>query len=176
MARVVVLGAHGNAGRNYAKCLKMAGHTVYGLDTDTDFYRPTPECYTGKIERLPEFKADLVYTRAEMLLDFVEANGIEFVHPQPEEEVEFLFQIMSLSEWYPRFAPYVWPLRPTKVCFDDKLFTILNYINSKYDFENSPIYVSSQYNIEDLAGRKVWARQRYGAGSKGSEIIWDVEQ
>ena len=176
MARILVLGAHGNAARNYAKCLKMGGHIVYGADIDTDFFRPTPDCYSGKIKWIPEFKAGTVYERADEIRSFVESNGIEFIHPQPEEEVEFLYQIMSLEEWYPRFAPYVWPLRSTKVCFDDKLWTVKNYLESRYPDQPLPIYVSDRYSIENLAGKKVWARQRFGAGSKGSEIIYDVEQ
>ena len=175
MANVLVLGAHGNAARNYAKCLKMGGHIVYGADIDRDFFRPTPDCYSDKIKWIPEFKGDKIDERAQEIILYAESKGIDFIHPQPEEEVEFLYLIMSVKKWYPVFAAYVWPLKASKISFDNKLWTVMNYLESKYP-DDRPIYVSSEYNIELLGGKKVWARNRYGAGSKDSEIIYDIEQ
>lgn len=83
---ILVLGAGGNAGINFIKCLKLSHHpiTVHGADMNK-YYR---------IAGNADHWADLDYTSPEKKLEslqrYVEQRGINMIHAQPDQEVEFL--------------------------------------------------------------------------------------
>ena len=81
---VLLLGADGNAGRNYTKCLKMVLHNnVLIIGTGYNKYQLV-DCGVDRYINISNFEHD------QTIYDILQYEQPDFIHAQPEEEVEYL--------------------------------------------------------------------------------------
>ena len=86
--RVMVTGAGGSAGYNVTKCLMDAGHFVLGVDINEMMIYLSPADATSTAPR-------------EMWEDLVERYNIDYILPQPEQDVQWLAGRTDLPHWLP---------------------------------------------------------------------------
>lgn len=167
MKTVMVLGAGGNAGRSTTKCLQKAGYLVVGADIDK--YRLELSSADEKVLLSRERKD-------ERIIQAIERYRVEFVHAQPDSEVEWLahapYEIRKLSL----------PLNEKSLrCFSNKF--LCQSIWRQY-MDLSFLYCSLKQARQDPKefvnlqrhNKQVWIRARKGAGSRAALPVCSLDQ
>lgn len=90
MVNVLLLGCDGNAGMNYAKCLKMGDENVRIIGTGHNKYHLKAAEQSGLFEVVLNFTDITGAKEYNEVRKIVKEWDINFVHAQPEEEVAFL--------------------------------------------------------------------------------------
>lgn len=172
MKRILVTGAGGSAAANFIKCLRMSDEDFYLVGSDIDRYHLelcegldtkylVPRCddpsYIGKINKI------------------IEIEKIEFLHPQPDVEVDFIAENRKKFN-AKTFLPSTDAI---KVCQNKMAFV--------EHLKKVDVPTAESYLIEDEGGLrlalktlmpkagKVWLRAIRGAGSKASLPITEFE-
>jgi hypothetical protein len=87
---ILVLGCDGNAGLNYARSLAMTGYDIRLYGTGLNQYQLASAQLSGLYDEVWNL-SDLDYEqKTDTIYQIVYDYEIDFVHAQPEEEVEFL--------------------------------------------------------------------------------------
>lgn len=92
MRTVLLLGCDGPAGRNYAKSLRLYfGDQIKIIGTGYNRYQLTSLKLTSLFDDIIILDENMSFTqRAIFISTLILKEGVDFVHAQPEEEVEFL--------------------------------------------------------------------------------------
>lgn len=166
MANILLLGAGGNAGINFTKCVQKAGHTVFGLDANK-YYLASSNCNV-KI-------TDVIHTDTS-LLDLVSHYRIDMIHAQPDILVKWLLERSESFEGYLFGHDSV-----TWSRFSNKLFCQEIWSKTITPFEAhsflecclKPILFEK---MRHAGAGKVWIRAVSGAGSKAALPITSFSQ
>jgi len=161
MKRVLVTGAGGPAGINFVKSLKIISETMFLVGTDSDkhfmYLAPTEKKYL-----LPKAtQASYI----DSLNDIIRKEEVEFVHAQPDLEVEVISENREKLE-----AGVFLPSKQTiRVC-QNKLRSA-----SVWQKKNVPVAKFIELRREsdidkafEELGSTIWIRATQGAGGRGS--------
>ena len=166
MANILLLGAGGNAGINFTKCLHMSKHNVIGVDLN-DYYLNSSNS---------NIKLHIDFSRkTEEILSIIKNYKIDLVHAQPDVEVKYLLSTSELKNYIFPHNLEIWEK------FSDKLEcqriwsnSIKNFIVASYkDVCKYPVLFS---NMLYKGNGKVWIRSITGAGSKAALPINNMQQ
>lgn len=165
MGNILLLGAGGNAGINFTKCMHMAGHKVYGGDMNK-FYLESSNADT---------KVDIDYSnKLSSIEGILEKYQIDMIHAQPDLEVRWLLSQPSLSK-------YVFPHK-LKILekFSNKMHCqaiwSAKYNFSTYSYLECCLKPSLFQEMAQKGGGKVWVRAIHGAGSKAALPVTSFDQ
>jgi carbamoyl-phosphate synthase large subunit len=172
MITVLVLGCDGSAGQNYARCLRMFyGDNIDIIGTGTNKYQLlacndqafTPPLYNDIIllEDMPFINKVVKITEIGL------RRGVDFIHAQPEEEVEFLCRCSDEN------IPFI-----SERVFGKNLIEQKFYSNKLRVQELMGFSTFSLNDIEDDSHfyRKMWVRAKSGAGSKHALPVTSFSQ
>lgn len=171
---ILLLGCGGNAGINFVKSLKKyssRSYTVYGIDMNP--YYLTASNADIKISQ-PKFNNE--YEKINFLEKIIDENKINFIHAQPDPEVEFLlrnkkyFSNVLFDHQYDIWQNFSNKLYCQKI-WKEKL-NLNVQIESFFDICNNPQRFKE---IVDVSG-KAWIRYSEGAGSKAALPVTTLEQ
>ncbi len=168
MKRVLVTGAGGPAGINFAKSLRIVPEKMLLIGTEADKYYVTL-AVTNKTYLVPEALSDGYVDR---LNETITKERIEFLHPQPDVEV------MVVSEQRERLKATT--LLPSKaairICQDK--FESARIWRQKGLLVPKTMELKSAANIErafEEMGSPLWIRAKHGAGGTGSTPSYNKE-
>jgi carbamoyl-phosphate synthase large subunit len=158
--KVLVLGAGGAAGVNFSRCAIEAGHKVIGCDTDP---------VALQAARCQERELVEANRSPDALNVIIEKYGVDFVHAQPDPEVQWLAANQHLLN-----AQTMLPDRATLFIAADK------YRTAQVAGADAPasLPITSETDLAeaiDTLGGDCWLRQRSGAGSAGALPVSDPE-
>ncbi len=168
MKRVLVTGAGGPAGVNFIKSLRLAPEKFFIVGSDANKYHlELPDCdarYLVAPCSHPEY--------INQLNAIVEAEGVEFVHPQPDVEVRTISENREKIK-----AKTFLPRKETvRICQDKKATAEI--------WEKKGIPVARTIPVEDEGSLKeaarelgfpFWLRATTGAGGRGSTPCCNIE-
>lgn len=166
--RVLVTGCGGPAAINFTRALMAAPEEFYLVGTDAGkwlhFLSPIEKRY-----RVPRAK-DPNYVQE--IKRIIEKEKIEFLHPQPDVEVEVMSR--NLDELNVRT---LLPKLEVVEILRDKYRTYEFFRDKGIPVPETKIYTIE--NLEELAnkyGWPVWLRARRGAGARLSLPVYSVEE
>lgn len=154
---VILLGAGGTAGHNFTLCLKMAGHTVIGLDSDALQLTAAEVDYRYHSPTEPSAKVAL-------LKDITERHGAEMIHAQPDGEVMFL---SNHADSFPGLLSL--PSASALSIARDKNLTAER-------LERAGVPVPDRTTLNDYSGGLRWMRAIVGAGSRAALPVTTKEE
>ncbi len=168
MIRVLVTGAGGPAGVNFVRSLRAAPEPFYIVGTDTNRFHlewpPLDAAYEAPPCDDPRY--------LDFLLDVIERERIDFVHPQPDAEVR---AISELRERLPAktFLPSVETVR---ICQDKRRS---GELWQRAGVLRAPsLAVRERADLEraaELLGVPFWLRANVGAGGLAATPVHDLE-
>lgn len=174
MKRILLLGAGGPAGVNFARCLELEKDIeIYGVDTNRYnlnlaklhckqvFGRPYSRNFAGHIDYYNEI---------------IEEYDIDFVHAQPDPEVH----LISLHRKYLKAKTFLPDHNIIDIC-QDKLLTA-DLWDEPFDGLTHPILIertdslfTKLMEIYNRFGSPYWLRATQGAGGKASLYVNKIE-
>lgn len=170
---ILVLGAGGNAGINFIKCLKKYSRqdiTVHGADMNR-YYR-----LAGNADHWAniDYKDDA--SKILSIQEYVDRHDIAMIHAQPDPEVRFL--LCYKSEFPRKVFPHSLEVFEQ---FSDKLACQKIWSPQFGDF---PVHGLDEvmehndkfYDMRDLGNGKVWFRAIRGAGSRAALPVTALHQ
>jgi hypothetical protein len=170
MINVLILGAGGNAGINFAKSLKFTGkYKVIGIDISPHFF-DTVFCDESYHMEVSSREAKI-----EFINEIVRMHDVDFIHAQPDPEVKFLCENKQFLN-----APSGPHIIDEWLAFADKLS-----MQKKWG-ENLALQFKCEWLLDCMEKRslfeeilsisgKVWVRSISGAGSKGALPVTSLE-
>lgn len=161
MKRILCTGAGGPAGINFVKSLTIAPEKMHIVGTEaSEYYLHTMS--TTKKYLVPKAK-DPKYI--DHLNELIRKEKIEFLHPQPDVEVEVVSEKREKLE-----APIFLPSKKAVLACQDKLESA-----KLWKKKNIPVAKTIEIKQEkDIAkafeelGSPIWIRATHGAGGRGS--------
>eukprot|EP01047_Picozoa_sp_COSAG01_P015179 COSAG01_NODE_755_length_13819_cov_130.671939_3_plen_360_part_00 len=169
---VLLLGAGGNAGISYTRCLKMADQNLNIIGCDIDKYN-LHVAETDKSYLLP-FDED--EKKVSILLDIIKNERIDFIHAQPDLEVKFLLKYKAeFDSLVFRHNLNIWNIFSNKLrsqeIWKDKLKLKFEVVSLSKVIKNKSLFDKLQRNQN-----KVWIRAITGAGSKAALPVTSYDQ
>ena len=153
MVNVLLLGCDGNAGMNYAKCLKMGDKDVRIFGTGHNKYHLKAAEQSGLFEVVYDFNEFRGGTEEyNSVRHLVYKEGIDFVHAQPEQEVEFLCKTQGMLPSFGKF------MQARDLFANKKIIQGL----AGQDVYDGTLDSAEFYSL----GNDVWCRANTGSGSK----------
>ncbi len=161
LKRILCTGAGGPAGINFTQSLRISGEKMFLVGTDSnEFFIHL--AITDKTVRVPLAKAT---NYIDTLNEIIRKEKIEFLHPQPDVEVE----VVSENREKIKATTYLPSKAAVKAC-QDKLESARVWRKKGVPVARI-IQVQKDEDInrafEDF-GSPIWIRARHGAGGKGS--------
>lgn len=169
---ILVLGAGGNAGINFIKCLKLYSRqdiTVHGADMNK-YYR-----LAGNADRWAPINYKDEASKILSIQEYVDRHDIAMIHAQPDAEVRFL---LSYIKEFPRkvFGHSL----STFEKFSDKLAcqkawgSAFNFQVCRFDeaMERTELFT----DLRNLGAGQVWFRAIHGAGSRCALPVTSLNQ
>jgi carbamoyl-phosphate synthase large subunit len=179
--KVLVLGAGGAAGINFIKCLKMSGKKFF---SGPEYYVVAADMnkYHVILPDYDEFEITSHCQREqypEQLLTIIKRHNIDFVHAQPDVEVEELGKLRGVAD--AAGARTLLPNQGTIVTCRNKLKTYEKLKLNKVPVpESYPIAeiseIPERFNRLLVGNFWVWVRAITGAGSRASLPAQTPEQ
>jgi len=165
--RILVTGAGGVGGVNFIRSLRAAPQSFYIVGTDFFKYHLEFSSSDAKYKSPPHSSADYI----NFLSRLIKEEKIDFLHPQPEVEVEVVAN--SLDKVYCKtFLPKTESIKNAR----DKYLTYRK-LKSKGLVPRTVLY--SEENLEETFEElepPVWVRLRKGAGGKLSLPCNTIEE
>ena len=168
MKRILCTGAGGPAGINFTESLRIAPEKVFVVGTEANEYFLHLTSTDMKYQ-VPRAK-DSSYV--EKLNDIIRREKVDFVHAQPDVEVEAVSENRDKIE-----AEVFLPSKEAVKACQDKL-------ESSRLWKSKNVPVAKTYEVQgerDLKqafeelGSPIWIRARHGAGGKGSTPATTLE-
>jgi carbamoyl-phosphate synthase large subunit len=164
MSRILITGAGGSAAYNFRDALRCSGRDYAVVGTDMKPYHL--ELMDVESKYLVPGVNDPGYVDA--INKIIEAESIDFVHPQPDVEVAFLSANRDKLR-----APLFLPDSATvELCHDKMRFN--SHLTERGVSVPKAIHVTSQDDLRDALAElqkiseRVWLRAIRGAGSRAS--------
>lgn len=161
MKRVLCTGAGGPAGINFVKSLSLGSESLYVVGTEaSEFYLHTMP--TEKKYLVPKAKAS---NYIDSLNEIIRKEKIEFLHAQPDVEVEVVSEHREKIE-----APVFLPSKVAVKACQDKLESARIWKKKGVPVAKTIVVKQEQdidHAFEEL-GSTIWIRATHGAGGRGS--------
>ncbi|MBX5328104.1 MAG: ATP-grasp domain-containing protein [Candidatus Bathyarchaeota archaeon] len=161
MKRIMVTGAGGPAGINFVISLRIAPEKMFVVGTEANphfvYLAPTDKKYL-----VPKATEHLYIDK---LNELIEKEKIEFLHPQPDIEV----QVTSENREKLKAKTFLPSKKAVKAC-QDKLESAQIWQNKGIPVARTMALFKEQ-DIEEAfqeLGNPIWIRARHGAGGRGS--------
>lgn len=168
MKRVLVTGAGGPAGINFVKSLQLIPEKTLVSGTEASEYYlhliPTSKRYLVPKAKEPSY--------IERLNEIIHKERIDFLHPQPDVEVE----VVSENREKIKTKTFLPSKKTVKVC-QDKLESAKIWKQKNVPAAKT-FLLQKKGDIEramQKLGSSIWIRARHGAGGKGSTPIKNRE-
>ncbi len=161
MKRILCTGAGGPAGINFTQSLRVSGEKMFLVGTDSNKFF-VHLALTDKIVQVPHSKAA---NYIDTLNDIICKEKIEFLHPQPDVEVE----VVSENRERLKATTYLPSKAAVKAC-QDKLESAKIWHKKGVPVARTK-QVQKDEDIDEAFeefGSPIWIRARHGAGGKGS--------
>lgn len=164
MTKILITGAGGSAAYNFYDALKLSDPNIYGVGTDISPYHL--ELINLNKRYIVPPVSDPAYI--DTINKIIEKESIEFLHPQPDVEVNFLAKNskkINAKVFLPDFEV-------VERCQDKMAFNKL--LLEKNVPVPSAYHITSQESLKQALTEllkiypKVWLRAIRGAGSRGS--------
>lgn len=182
MARILLLGAGGNAGQNFTKCIKAVVdqdgnsiHTVIGADPNQYFLA------ASNIDEAIQLDYTNEQTKFNSLCTAIEKHQIDIIHAQPDPEVEFLLKYKQY--WSDKIFDHdiiTWNrFRDKTYCQNIWGQNIKEYFVIRWSQMLALDNKHRQKLFMDIAKKghgKVWVRAHIGAGSKAALPVEHIGQ
>lgn len=170
MKKILLLGAGGNAGQNFTKCIHESDeYEVIGCDIDP---------YKLETARTPiKYLIDPV-KKDEMLAQIIARHDIKMIHAQPDAEVKWLIlqklygRIPQTLMWdysHQKWDEYANKSLTSRI-FSERLNLKAKSYTLRQCAENEELF----YRMQQGAG-KVWIRAKTGAGSRAALPVKDIK-
>jgi carbamoyl-phosphate synthase large subunit len=161
MKRIIVTGAGGSAAINFINSLRMAQEKFYivGLDMDRYFLEVCPA--DKRFQIIYAYDPDYI----EKLNKIIESENVEFVHPQPEQEVDILSKNKDKIK-----AKTLLPRPETIQICQNKMALIEKLARAGIPTPKS-LLINSEEDVKEAfrtLGKKLWFRAIKGAGSRAA--------
>ena len=158
--KVLLLGAGGNAGMNFAKCLNMAGgYEITGADVSANNLAAVGHMYP-RTELLPTDLAEKLVALKPLI------DEHDFVHAQPDAEVGFLLKHVVSKKIFNHDLEH-WRYFRDKI----RVQRDLKQLKTSYLAQTT----TSEFKDMMVDGR-VWVRAIKGAGSRAALPVGTLEQ
>jgi carbamoyl-phosphate synthase large subunit len=174
MKRILVLGVGGSAGINFVRSLRLSGEQLYIVGTDINKYHLVLLQDTLDRRYVVPACTDKNYIR--VINNIIKDENIEFVHAQPDIEVENLSCCRTIVG-----AKTFLPKHDTILACRNKFYTYVELNKASVPVPNTYLVddvstIPKRFN--ELAGdnKKVWVRAIMGAGSRASLPVYTPEQ
>ncbi|MEM3458323.1 MAG: hypothetical protein QXN36_06015 [Candidatus Bathyarchaeia archaeon] len=161
MKRIMVTGAGGPAGINFVMSLRIAPEKMFIVGTEANphfvYLAPTEEKYL-----VPKATEQLYIDK---LNELIEKEKIEFLHPQPDIEV----QVVSENREKLKAKTFLPSKKAVNTC-QDKLDSAKIWQNEGIPVART-MALRKEQDIDDAFqkfGTPIWIRARHGAGGRGS--------
>jgi hypothetical protein len=169
---VLLLGAGGNAGRNYAKALAMIPNAYRVIACDLDAYN-LAACDAAAKYLLPRLPSS---ERRDQLNRIIDRERVDYVHAQPDGEVQFLVEFAAQLN-APTFPHTLESLQR----FADKLQCQAHWKSALgLGFECASLAElrrePERFAALQARSGKVWVRAIAGAGSRAALPVTSLEQ
>jgi len=165
--RILVTGAGGVGGVNFIKALRLAGeYFIVGMDYD-EFYLQLPEVdvrFKSPRHDMPEF--------IELVKKMVKKYRVEFIHPQPEAEVEVLAEKREELRDVGLMIPKLHVVKLAR----DKWESYKAMTNASVNLPETKLYSIEAVSKLLEKYEKVWIRARKGAGGRLSLPVKSLEE
>ncbi len=161
MKRVLCTGAGGPAGINFTRSLQIAPERLFIVGTEA----------SGHFLHLAQTDVSYHVPRArnrdyiEKLNEIIRKEKIEFIHAQPDVEVEAISENREIIE-----AKMFLPSKKAVRACQDKLESAKMWKSKNVPVPKT-IEIREELDVErafEELGRPIWIRARHGAGGKGS--------
>ena len=167
--RILVLGAGGPAGVNFMKSLMLVHPKIeiYGCDMNKyHLYFAKPYC---------EKVFDISKKSVEEINNIVKENKIDFVHPQPDKEVQWLSENRRDID-----STIFLPKEEVIDICQDKFLSAMKWFHAGLCEKPLQIDIRATLTKQEIKNAidkygKVWLRATEGAGGRGSTPIENVE-
>lgn len=169
--KLLLLGASGNAGMNFANSLRSGidGIEIHGMDLSSNFF---DNGYCDHNTLLPRLPLD---EKIKFLNSYCDEEGIDFVHAQPDPEAKFLTfhqHKITAKTWSNSVEEYL--------AFEDKLYcqsVWSNKLDLSFECHSLDDCIKSPALFDQILRKsgKVWVRSMKGAGSKGALPVKTIE-
>ena len=166
--RVLVTGAGGVGGINFVRTLKIAPEDVFVVGTDYNEYylmlSPVDKGYRSPKHSDPTF--------LKLIMEIIDKENIEFVHPQPEVELE----VLSYHREKIKSKVLIPSSKVVKIA-RDKYLTYIRLRDSNLNVPDTRLY--SKEAVMELSkeyGWPLWLRARRGAGGRLSLPVYSAEE
>ncbi len=161
MKRILCTGAGGPAGINFSMSLRAAPERIALVGTEANEY------FIHLAATHPTYRAPLAKDPAyiEKLNEIISKENIEFLHAQPDVEVEVVSEKREKLD-----APVFLPSKATVKTCQDKLESAKVWKKKNVPVART-IEVRKEEDIDRAFakfGSPIWVRARHGAGGKGS--------
>jgi len=161
MKRIMVTGAGGPAGINFVMSLRIAPERMFVVGTEANphfvYLAPTDRKY------LVPKATEILYI--DKLNELTEKEKIEFLHPQPDIEV----QVVSENREKLKARTFLPSKKAVKAC-QDKLESAKIWRNKGIPVART-MALRKEQDIDEAfqeLGNPIWIRARHGAGGRGS--------
>lgn len=165
MANILLLGAGGNAGINFTKCVHKGGHKVIGIDIN-NYYLDT--CNAD--EKVGIGSDDKVGD----ILEIINHFRVDMIHAQPDNEVKWLLSQPELEKYRFPHSLEMWKKFSNKLYCQDIWTKRIPF--STYSFLECSLKPHLFEKMKYKGGGKVWVRAIQGAGSKAALPITSFTQ
>lgn len=172
MRTVLLLGCDGPAGRNYARCLRMYfGDQIKIIGTGYNKYQLQSLKHGDLFDKIICFDEDQSFAKKAVdVSNIVLKYGVDFIHAQPEEEVEFLCisRVEGLSTIQEKTFGKSFAERDF---YKDKM-RVQKILGQNVD------KVSSVMNLREIFSSPTgyWVRADIGAGSKYGMLCKSIDE
>lgn len=171
---VLLLGADGVAGNNYAKCLRRGNPhlNIIGTGTNLDQLKASRQEVLSSSLLLDKDISD--EDKLHKIRELVANNDVKFIHAQPDKEVRWLFEKVDYFS-----DKMTWGSTHTWDKFSDKAMCTLTWEDQLgVSFHHAIATACTQEVFDFIKGDsdQVWVRARTGAGSKAALPVGTFDQ
>jgi len=166
MKRIMVTGAGGPAGINFVMSLRIVPEKMFiaGTEANPHFVYLAPTDMKYLVPKATE------HLYIEKLNELTEKEKIEFLHPQPDIEV----QVISENREKLKAKTFLPSKKAVKTC-QDKLESAKIWQDKGIPVAKT-MALRKEQDIDDAfqeLGNPIWIRARHGAGGRGSTQAYD---
>ena len=167
---VILLGACGSAGINFARCVRHAGWRVIAADTNATKLTAYKDTEFDEIVLMPE-GLDQAEFRG-FVLTLLRQYDADAIHAQPDVLVKALVNILDIM---PEMHKYIWKHSVAQLkVLEDKLMAQRALVKDKEFSEN--IFSGKNVGLFFGHNEKGWLRLREGAGSQAALPVTGEKQ
>lgn len=173
MKKILVTGAGGPAGVNFLKSLDSVQEEMelYGTDINK-FHKEFARKWTKKMFLVPRATSPDYIPK---LNDVINEYGIEFVHPQPDIEVNIVSENRDKLD-AKTFLPAKKTIRILQNKFESASIWKKRGFPSVKAIEIRPDHIEDDLKLAlDSLGDTIWVRAKKGAGGTGSTPVKNVK-